>query len=317
MRQHALIFSSRTPGIVTQTACQSKRSSFRQNPPRRLARLRLALLPAAAAALLPAVGLHAEDACPDHGTVSARLISFDERLELTLGDGSKLKIAGIDPPRPTPSDPDLDSRTRGELSRWLAGQEISFYPLEVGKDRWGRIVAFVYALAPQQLQSEVRLSVGEALIDAGLARYEPSAAAHACRSALLAAERGARALRLGLWADPYYAVIGASDRESLAERAGSPVVVEGRVTGTAGRRPRLALYFGPRKGVDLSVTMFARNSKEFEAAYSVLAGLAGATIRVRGFLDTRFGPQIEISNPDAVEIIGQQQDMARTRELDR
>ena len=154
------------------------------------------------------------------------------------------------------------------------------------------------------------MPVGEALIDAGLTRYEPSAAARPCRSALLAAEAGARASGLGLWADPYYAIIAATDRLSFAAKAGSSVIVEGRITGIASWRPRITLYFGPRQGWDFSVTILPRNSKTFEAAYAHLSGLTGQTVRVRGLLDTRFGPQIEISDPDEVEAAGQRQDAA-------
>src|SRR3984893_14758880 len=70
--------------------------------------------------------------------------------------------------------------------------------------------------------------VAPSLIPTNLARYEPSAAARPCRTALLAAEAGARASGLGLWADPYYAIIAAADRLSFAEKAGSSVIVEGR-----------------------------------------------------------------------------------------
>jgi hypothetical protein len=112
------------------------------------------------------------------------------------------------------------------------------------------------------------LPVGEALIDAGLARYEPSAAARSCRASLLAAEAGARAAGLGLWADPYYAVIVAADRpsfaETFAEKTGTAVIVEGRITSIADQRPHIMLYFGPRQGWDFSVTVLPRNSKAFE-----------------------------------------------------
>ncbi len=233
-------------------------------------------------------------------------------LELTLENGIRLKIAGVDPPRPTPGDPDLDFRARDRLAQWLVGQEILFRPLEPGPDRWGRVVAFVFAVAPESPNGpgSPHLPVGAALIDAGLARYESSAAARPCRSALLAAEAGARVSGLGLWADPYYAIIAAADRLSFAEKAGTFVIVEGRITGIASRRPRITLYFGPRQGGDFSVTILPRNSKTFEAAYSSLAGLTGRTVRVRGLLDTRFGPQIEISGPDELEAAGQGQDAA-------
>jgi Staphylococcal nuclease homologue len=187
------------------------------------------------------------------------------------------------------------------MARW-ARNTVS--PARTRPGSLGRVVAFVFAFGP----GPVNGSVGEALIDAGLARYEPSAAARPCRSVLLAAEAAARASGLGLWADPYYAIVAAADRLAFAEKAGSPVIVEGRVTGIASRGPRITLTFGPRQGWDFSVTILPRNSKLFEAAYARLAGLTGQIVRVRGLLDTRFGPQIELSDPDEVETAEQGED---------
>ena len=100
----------------------------------------------AVVALAPAGGLKAADGfCPGEGATRGRVVSIDERLELTLENGIRLKIAGVDPPRPTPGDPDLDFRARDRLAQWLVGQEILFRPLEPGPDRWGRVVAFVFA----------------------------------------------------------------------------------------------------------------------------------------------------------------------------
>jgi endonuclease YncB( thermonuclease family) len=205
-------------------------------------------------ALAPEGGVRAADGlCPGEGGTSGWVVAVDERLELTLENGIRLKIAGVDPPRPTPGDPDLDFRARDRLAQWLVGQDIRFRPLESGPDRWGRVVAFVFADAPESPNGPgpAHVLVGEALIDAGLARYEPSAAARPCRSALLAAEAGARASGLGLWADPYYAIIKAADRLSFADKAGSSVIVEGRITGIASRRPRITLTFGPRQGAGI------------------------------------------------------------------
>jgi hypothetical protein len=101
-------------------------------------------------ALAPAGGLRAADElCPGEGGTRGRVVAVDERLELTLENGIRLKIAGVDPPRPTPGDPDLDFRARNRLAQWLVGQEILFRPLEPGPDRWGRVVAFVFAVAPE------------------------------------------------------------------------------------------------------------------------------------------------------------------------
>jgi endonuclease YncB( thermonuclease family) len=254
----------------------------------------------------PGLAQAAAGLCPADGSRHGTVASVNERLELTLVDGIQLKIAGVDPPRPTPGDTGLDVLARDRLAEWLAGHEIGFRPIEASVDRWGRTPAFVFAAG--QGPDTPPVPVGEALLDAGLARYEPGPAARPCKAPLLAAEAAARAAGLGLWADPYYAVIAAADRPSFAEKVGTAVIVEGRITAIADRRPRIMLYFGPRQGWDFSVTIFQRNGKAFEAAFAALAALSGQTVRVRGLLDTRFGPQIELLDPDEIEVIESQHD---------
>jgi endonuclease YncB( thermonuclease family) len=263
---------------------------------------------------LPGGTCFAQEPCPRAGNASGRVVSVDERLDLTLEDGTRLKIGGIDPARPTPTNPEFDETAREILGKWLIGQAVEFRPLEPHRDRWGRVIAMVFAPVPEisKLQSQARLPVGESIIDAGLARYEPNTADRPCRALLLAAEAEARASGLGLWADQYYAVIAASDRDSLVEKAGSPVIVEGQVTRVNVRKPRITLYFGPRKGADFLVTIWPSGSKAFAAAQTRLAGVEGQNIRVRGILDTRFGPQIEISDLDALELISQGQTASGT-----
>lgn len=63
------------------------------------------------------------------------------------------------------------------------------------------------------------------------------------------------------------------------------------------------LYFGPRPGWDFSVAVFPQNGKAFEESYANIAAFNGRYVRVRGLLDGRFGPQIEISDPDEIEVI--------------
>ena len=132
--------------------------------------------------------------CPKSGTRRGRVASVNERLELTLTDRIQLKIAGVEPPHPTPENSELDIVSRDRLAQWLVGQDIAFQPVGPSLDRWGRLPAFVFA--PRQdigeRQDDPLLPVGEALLDAGLARYEPGPAAHACKASLLAAEAAAR-----------------------------------------------------------------------------------------------------------------------------
>ncbi|SFK40595.1 thermonuclease family protein [Methylocapsa palsarum] len=227
-------------------------------------------------------------------------MSVNERIDLTLEDGRILKLAGLDPPRPTPLDPYLDIMTRDKVADWLTGREIWFRQVEGRRDRWGRVTveAFARAGAPGSPIMPVR----RAVLEAGLARYEADSA-RPCGAQMLAAEASARAGRLGLWADPYYAVLKPTDRGAFTERAGTSVIVEGEVSGVDVGRYRSTLFFGPRRSRDFAVTVAQRAIKLFESAGLDLAALKGQKIRVRGLLDLRFGPQVEISNPDEVEVI--------------
>jgi hypothetical protein len=178
-----------------------------------------------------------QKACPgapalgDHAVGAGRVSAVNERLELTLDDGRLLRITGLDPPRPTPDGPDLDVDSSLKLAGWLVGKDIVFRLDEARPDRWGRLAAQVFA--PAGASPSPLLAVAPAALDAGLARFEPGPAAHPCRAALLAAEAAARAAALGLWADPYYAVIPSGDHGAFPEKAGTSIIVEGRVTGVA------------------------------------------------------------------------------------
>lgn len=267
---------------------------------------------ACALACVPAA--RAQDSCAsapvgaavDRSTPTGRVTFVNERLELTLADGRLLKITGLDPPRPTPGDPDLDVNSSVKLADWLVGRDVAFRLLESRPDRWGRLA--VEAFAPVGDPTSPARPLAQAALAAGLARFAPGDAARGCRTALLAAEAGARAAALGLWADPYYAVIAAGDHDGFAGKAGTSVIVEGRVIDVERSAYRTTLHFGSRRGRDFSVTILQRNTKIFAAAGMDFESFKGRMIRVRGLLDTRFGPQIEVSGPDEIEAMTQAKD---------
>lgn len=71
---------------------------------------------------------------------------------------------------------------------------------------------------------------------------------------------------------------------------------------------RTNLQFAPRHDRAFSVTILQRNVKIFEQAGFDFHALIGRRLRVRGLLDLRFGPQIEISSADEIELIPEAQD---------
>ncbi len=89
---------------------------------------------------------------------------------------------------------------------------------------------------------------------------------------------------------------------SLARRDGRFVIVEGVVRRIGLGRARLYLDLGGRGA--LSVVASRKTQAAFQAAGAPLTALAGEKIRVRGALDSRFGPQLEIVDPLMLERLG-------------
>ena len=73
--------------------------------------------------------------------------------------------------------------------------------------------------------------------------------------------------------------------------------------GSAQGRDRTWLDFG-RRG-SFTAVVVTRQAKAFERAGLVLSALAGARIRVRGAMDTRFGLRMAISGPEQIERLSQ------------
>ncbi len=230
-------------------------------------------------------------------------MAISERLELRLADGRLLRLAGIEAPEATPTDPDLAAKSQLWLEAWLKGIEIWVQTLDPRPDRWGRLSALVFetALSAQPVQ--------QILLQEGLARAVPDQSHVPCEAALLTAAKQAKGAARGLWNDPYYAVIAASDRAAFAEHSGGFVEAQGRLSEVKPGAARLMLVFGPPRRGNLVVTVLQRNVKNFENAGLHFHELIGQTLQVRGLLESRFGPEIEVARPNDIEVV--------TRESDR
>lgn len=149
------------------------------------------------------------------------------------------------------------------------------------------------------------LSVAGSIFDAGYGRVAPEPAIRPCAAEWLKLEDGARAAGRGLWADPAQAVLDAARREAFEGRGGEFVIVEGTVSGVGETRARTYVNFGPIRTVDFAVTLRWQVLRLLAAAGQRPGGFTGRRLRVRGQLDTRFGPQIEIFDPAAIEFPGE------------
>ena len=238
--------------------------------------------------------------CGDPASQGLLVEAVDERLEITLEDGRRLRLAGIERPRPTPANPGRPTQVRDQLRGWLMkpGLRVDLELLAAVPDRWNRLPARLFAPGGEGTTQ----SVAEAVVEAGLARVEIDPLARPCLRPLLALEAKARREGLGLWRDPAFTVAAAADRAGLAARAGEVVLVEGLVSGVGAAGGRTYVNFGPIRTVDFAATVGRNNLAAFQKSGVILAQLSGKVVRVRGLVETQFGPQIELADPEAIEL---------------
>jgi micrococcal nuclease len=141
------------------------------------------------------------------------------------------------------------------------------------------------------------------MVRQGLARVYSFPDNRHCLNQLFAGEAQARAERLGIWVDPYYSVRAADRPADLLARAGSYELVEGRVLLADRSGSRVYLNFGRLWKEDFTVVLEAPAWRLFsESGFDPLT-LDGALIRVRGWVDDRDGPRIEVTHPEQIEVL--------------
>ncbi len=224
-------------------------------------------------------------------------ISVDQRLDIALSDGRIVRLGGLDAPSADRGAPEIARAAQDFVSRRLLGREADLIVLAAASDRWGRTIA---DLNLPDAAAGPAGSTAAALLAAGLARVRPEFETRGCAAERLAIEDGARRAALGIWRDPDFAVIQASDSAELRRRGGRFVVIEGMVGRVGFARSRLYLELVPHDGPTIVI------ARKLEPALAreghPVGALVGETIRARGALDDRFGPRIEVGEPAMIEI---------------
>ncbi|MGJ0509257.1 MAG: thermonuclease family protein [Methylocystis sp.] len=259
------------------------------------------LSPAPAGALSPAPET---GACSLENAVPATVAAVDEAFELLLDDGRRAAIAGLEFPAPAAAGAvDRRAAAHGRLSGWLVGRDVFIRAFAAGPDRWGRVPAAVFAAQRDEAAAPI-VSVAAALLEEGAARFRPDPPASPCAAAYRAAEATAREPGRGLWADrdarPVPAGEGAGP--SLLQRKGM-VILEGKINSVGESRGAIYLNFGEKRAETASIMVLRRNLAMLQASGIDPAGLVGRRVRVRGLIETGFGPRIEVSTPAEIEVI--------------
>ncbi|WP_208995988.1 hypothetical protein [Pannonibacter tanglangensis] len=213
---------------------------------------------------------------------------------LQVDDGRMIRLVGVE--------------MTEEGRAWLIGQPLHVLPTGP-EDRWSRLPAVAFlppdaGLPPQRLQDQ--------LLAQGLAVWTPEARAAGCLAAFGAAEATARGSAVGLWRAAGSATrVPENPAASLRQRAGQPervlaragrfALVEGRIESLGKSRQTRYLNFGRSWASDFTVTFSSSLEGQLVAAGLDPARLTGAVVRVRGVVQTRDGPHIEVTDVAQIE----------------
>ena len=205
-----------------------------------------------------------------------------------LQDGREVRLTGIEPADTTDA--------AAALAGLIAGRDVTLHGDSDMPDRYGRQPALVFL-------DDAGPSVQSRLLAQGAALATLAIADQPCAADLAAAEVGARRARAGLWG--HYGVIKSAESpgDILAD-IGRFRLVEGRVLSVRTAGATTYLNFGRNWTQDFAVTISRRMMVTLEGAGISPKSFERRRIRVRGFIERRGGPRIEVVRVGQIEVVG-------------
>jgi endonuclease YncB( thermonuclease family) len=241
--------------------------------------------------------------CGGKREMLAKVARVIDGRSFLLTNGEEVRLAAIETPLPVPGDED-EARVEAALAAKSALEALVLHR-EVGlalsgahPDRYGRLIAYVFneTASGEALVQRELLATGHAL-------GSLTSPAATCRIYMQNAERDARSGGLGLWGDPYYVVKHAANPADVLAEQGRFGLVQGKVTSVRESGGIAYVNFGRRWSEQFTVTILKRNEGVFAGAGLAPKALSGRNIEVRGWIEERGGPAIEVSRPEQIEIV--------------
>ena len=235
---------------------------------------------------------------------TGRVRSVIDGRTLLLEDGREVHLAAIEvaPMIAAAADGQERDRAGRAAQRALAdlalGRDVALRQAAASADRYGRIVAFGFVT-----QDKTERSLQHELVAQGHARLAARIEAQACLGELRTRERAARRAALGLWADPHYSVQSAEKPADITARRGRFSVIEGEVVSVRESRGTTYINFGRRWSESFAAVILKRNAGALLAAGLDPKRLGGRRVEVRGFVELRGGPRIEVARPEQIAVV--------------
>jgi micrococcal nuclease len=228
---------------------------------------------------------------------TGRVVEVIDGDTLMLDGRREVRLVGIQAPKlplgrrnfvPWP----LAEESRAALARLAAGKILALSYGGAQTDRHGRVLAHLTDENGRFLQAE--------MLRLGMARVYSFADNRSRLDELFAAEREARDSNRGIWALPYYKI---RTPGTIASDLDSFQIVEGTVLRAAAVGGRIFLNFGADPKTDFTVVVASGTSRTFSAVGLDPLSLSGRVVRVRGWIENRNGPQIQVTHPEQIELL--------------
>jgi endonuclease YncB( thermonuclease family) len=223
-----------------------------------------------------------------------RVSTIIDNRTFRLEDGREVRLAGI------------QTVTTGTtaLAGLIAGRDVTLRGETDAPDRWGRQPAFVFAAGTDTSVQGSDTSVQGLLLARGEALVSADIADRGCAAELATAEAAARQSRRGIWNDSNV-IKNAEKPDGILASVGQFAVVEGKVLSVRQAGATFYANFGRRWTRDFAVSISRRMVGSFEAAGINLRLLENRRVRVRGWVEQRGGPRIELFRVGQLEVVGE------------
>jgi micrococcal nuclease len=216
---------------------------------------------------------------------------------IVLEDGRAVHLEGIRlPAGPSDHAPTFlaDQATR-ELSGLATGRLVTLAARPPKEDRYGRLRAQVFiANTPEGAWLQA------AMLAKGLARVEVAPDRRECAAPLDSAEDNARMRKLAIWGQPAYSV---RSPEQIAGDAGTFQLVEGQIVAVDEIGGQVYLEFGHDPHRAPAAAIAHDDLKAFRQSGIDPFSYASKRVRLRGWVERRERPVIEIAVPEAIEVL--------------
>lgn len=238
---------------------------------------------------------------------------------LRLDDGKEVRLAGIVVPSARDAGADAghwppEIEARAAVAALVSGRNAALGLGRRREDRWGRVQAHLFVE-----QEGGQVWVQGRLTALGHARVGPTPDDDACTPRLLEREREARGAGRGLWASSAYHVRPADRPSELARYQGTFQLVRGIVERVGGTRSLVIVELASGEGAIVAQaptaeataavgrqsrrgTMRAVWRRSLDTGLAATSGLVGSTVLLRGWIDVRAGPEIELLTKGQIEV---------------